>query len=86
MNQLSFNLSIIQLSIPFIVFTCPSAVSSQFYNILVTSYTGNIILFACDCTGFSYHAFKIIILYFTNKQFQSKFKEVFGGNKEASHK
>jgi len=43
-------------------------------------------LFACDCTGFSYHAFKIIILYFTNKQFQSKFKEVFGGNKEASHK
>jgi len=77
-NQLSINLSIILLTLLFILFTSPSAVSSQFYNILVTTTTGNIILFACDCFAFSYHALNIIILCLSNKQFLRKLKEAFG--------
>jgi hypothetical protein len=77
-NQLSITFSIILLTILFIVFTSPSAVSSQFYNILLTTYTGNIILFACDCFAFSYHALNIIILCLSNKQFLRKLTEAFG--------
>ena len=77
-NQLSITFSIILLTILFIVFTSPSAVSSQFYNILSTTYTGNIILFACDCFAFSYHALNIIILCLSNKQFLRKLREAFG--------
>ena len=77
-NQLSINLSIILMTILFVVFTSPSALSSQFYNILVTTYTGNVILFASDCLAFSYHALCIIILCLSNKQFLRKLKEAFG--------
>ena len=77
-NQLSINLSVILLTLLFIACTSPSAVCSQFYDILVRTYTGNIILFASDCLAFSYHALNIIILCFSNKQFLRKLKEAFG--------
>ena len=76
-NQLSINMSVIVLTLLFIVFTSPSAVCSQFYNTLVTTYIGNIILFASDCFAFSYHALNIIILCAANKQFFRNLKETF---------
>ena len=77
-NKISINTSVIAITLLFIVFTCPSAIASQYYNTLVTSYNGNIILFACDCFAFSYHALNIIILCMFNKQFVRKFREAFG--------
>ena len=71
-KQLQINLSVIIMTLLFIVFTCPSAIASQYYNVLVTSFNGNIILFSMDCFAFSYHALNIIILCFTNKQFTRK--------------
>lgn len=77
-KQLLINVCVIVMTLLFIVFTSPGAVCSQFYNSLVISYTGNIILFASDCFAFSYHAFHIIILCVSNKQFFRKFKLTYG--------
>ena len=74
----NINISVIVITVLFIVFTCPSAIASQYYNVLVVSYKGNVILFASDCFAFSFHALNIIILWLTNKQFVRKFKEAFG--------
>jgi len=71
-TQIQINLSVIIMTLLFIVFTCPCAIASQYYNVLVTSFNGNIILFSMDCFSFSYHALNIIILCFTNKQFRRK--------------
>ena len=76
--QLSINLSVVVMTLLFILFTSPGAVCSQFYNSLVRTYTGNIVLFASDCFAFSYHGLNIVILYTFNKQFRRKFKETFG--------
>ena len=73
-SQLSMNVSVVIMTILFIVFTCPGAVCSQFYNVLVTTHTGNIILFVSDCFAFSYHALNTIVLCATNKDFMRKFK------------
>ena len=73
-SQLSMNMSVVIMTLFFIVFTCPGAVCSQFYNVLVTTHTGNIILFVSDCFAFSYHALNTIILCATNKDFMRKFK------------
>ena len=82
-KQLYVNVSVILMTILFIVFTCPSAIASQYYNVLVTSFKGNIILFSMDCFAFSYHALNIIILSLSNKQF---LKRIIGskGNHEPS--
>jgi hypothetical protein len=81
-TQLQINLSVIIMTILFIVFTCPSAIASQYYNVLVTSFNGNIILFSMDCFAFSYHALNIIILCFTNKQFTRKLLQIISFTKE----
>ena len=75
-KQLYVNVSVILMTILFIVFTCPSAIASQYYNVLVTSFNGKIILFALDCFAFSYHALNIIILCLSNKQFLRNLKKI----------
>ena len=79
-------MTVILLSLLFIVLTSPSAVISQFYDVLIISYTGKIILFSGDCISFSFHAFSIIILSFTNKRFFNKLKTIFIFNQKRSNK
>ena len=76
-NKLSINVSMMFMTLLFVLFTCPSAICSQFYNKLILTYNDSVILYASDCFGFSYHALNIIILCAFNKQFCSKFKEIF---------
>lgn len=73
-NQLSINLSVILMTLLFILFTSPGAICSQFYNVLVQSHTGLVILYSSDCIAFSYHALNILILCISNKQFLRKLK------------
>jgi multisubunit Na+/H+ antiporter MnhB subunit len=77
-SKLNINLSVIIITVMFIVFTCPSAIASQYYNVLVATIRGRVILYACDCFAFSFHALNILILLATNKQFVRKCKEAFG--------
>ena len=77
-SQLSINISVIIMTILFIVFTCASAVASHYYDQLVQSFNGNIILFSADSFAFTYHSLNILIVLFSNKQFRIKFKETFG--------
>ena len=74
-NQLSINVSVIVMTILFIVFTCPSAICSQFYNTLIQTQSGKITLFSLGCFAFSYHALNIVILCASNKFFYRKLKE-----------
>ena len=77
-NQISISVSVVLMTLLFVFFTCPSAVASQYYDTLVSTYTGNIVLFAADCFAFSYHALNIIILILSNKQFDRKFQLALG--------
>ena len=81
-NQISISISVISLTLLFILFTCPSAIATQYYDMLIVSFDGKVILFSADCFAFSYHALNIIILVLFNKQFMRKFKEMFGFGKD----
>lgn len=76
-QQMAINFSVILMTLLFIAFTSGSAVCSQFYDQLLASYTGNIILFASDCFSFSYHGLNIIIICSSNREFFRKLKEAF---------
>ena len=65
------------MTLLFIIFTCPSAISSQYYGFLLSSYIGNVILFSADCIAFSYHSLTILILCLSNKQFLRKIRQTF---------
>ncbi len=81
-KEISINLTIILMTILFILFTSPSAICSQFYGQLISSYNGTIILYVSDCIAFSYHALNIIILCLVNKSFLRRLKIVLGLAKE----
>ena len=76
-GQLHINVSVIAMTILFIVFTFPSAICSQFYNTLIQTQNGKITLFSLGCFAFSYHALNIVILCASNKFFYRKLKEAF---------
>ena len=79
-------MTVILLSLLFIVLTSPGAFISQYYDVLIISYTGKIILFSGDCISFSFHALSIIILSLTNKRFLNKLKTLFIINQKRSNK
>ena len=81
MNQLSISSTVIAITLTFIFLTAPSAICSQFYYTLVKTDRGRVIIFASDSITFSYHALNVIFLSITNKEFCSKFKNVFFRNK-----
>ena len=74
-KQISISVTILTITFLFIIATAPGAVISQFYNVLVRSEHGLIVLFSGDNITFSYHAFTLIILSLTNKEFLRKFRE-----------
>ncbi len=84
-NSKKHSITVIIMTLLFIIFTCPSAICSQFYSVLVSSYIGKVILYACDCFAFSYHALNIIILCLSSKQFLKKIKEAFGIKKDSNY-
>ena len=73
-KQFEINVTIIVITILFILFTSPGAVISQFYSVLISSDIGNIIIYVGDCFTFSFHAYTIIIFRVTNKEFSRKLK------------
>ena len=73
-KQMTINVTIMIITILFIVFTSPGAVISQFYSTLIMTETGTALIFLGDCITFSYHAFTIIILCLSNKEFLRKLK------------
>ena len=72
------------MTILFIVFTCPSAIASQYYLKLWGTYSGRIVLFFCDDLTFAYHALNIVILCLSNKLFLRELKDIFYKNKTSS--
>ena len=74
-RQFSISLSVMLMTVLFILFTCPSAICSQLINYLITSYRGQLILSGFGCFSFSYHAFNLVILCSLNKHFYKIFKE-----------
>jgi hypothetical protein len=84
-NQVSINVSVILMTLLFIVFTCPSAIASQYYQVLVMSFTGNILLSGADCLAFSFHAFNIFILGLSNKEFLRRLKNSVNNKSNSVH-
>ena len=76
-NQFSINVSIVFMTMLFILSTCPSAIVSQYYTTLLNTYFGRVVLFFCDDLTFSYHALNVIILCVFNKLFIRELKIIF---------
>ena len=76
-NQFSINLSVVVLTLIFIVLTCPSAIACQYYTTLIMTPHGIVLVLIADCCAFTYHAFNIVILSTTNKLFRRKLIELF---------
>ena len=74
-SQLNISLSVVIMTLLFIVFTSPSAVCSQLISTLMTTHSGLLILSASGCFSFSYHAFNMVILCVFNKHFYKMFKD-----------
>ena len=68
-NQIAISGTVLAITLLFILFTSPSAICSHFYDKLITTHTGKIILFVAGCFAFSYHALNIVILCVSNKHF-----------------
>ena len=76
-HQISISVSVIVMTFLFIVFTCPSAIASQYYDILVLSFSGNVLLSAADCLSFTFHAFNLVILCASIKEFMRRWRKTF---------
>ena len=70
------NLFVIFMTIYFIVLTLPSSIAGGFFfDELLSTKLGNIILFFCDCLSFSNHAFNIFLLFFVNTRFRRALRQ-----------
>lgn len=67
------NITVIIMTLLFILFTGPGAVVSLFYNSLKRTYPGKVVLFFGDSLQFSYHALNFVIVLLTNKKFSNIF-------------
>lgn len=68
-------ITILTFNILFIIFTLPSAiVSAYFYQTLIRTKIGSIIIQALDDITFSFHAFGFIFLFVSNKIFYKEVK------------
>ena len=76
-KEKSMNRTVIIITLLFIALTCPGAIGSIYYNSLVRTKVGQLILFFLDSLTFSYHGLNFIILLLTNKKFEAEFKAIF---------
>ena len=68
-KQKSLNMTVISLTLIFILMTSASAVCSIFFESWIKSYTGTIVITLSDSICFSYHGLNFVLLLFTNKKF-----------------
>ena len=73
-KQRSLNKTVLLITALFIVLTLPSSIASIYYDQLIVSSAGFVILIALDSLTFSYHSFNIFVLLYTNKKFKRDFK------------
>ena len=73
----AINRTIIIVTALFFILTGPEALGVIFLKQLLSLSYGQTILFLLDNICFSYHAFSIFILYFTNSKFSNELKMVF---------
>jgi cobalamin synthase len=66
-KQFEINVTIMVITILFIIFTSPGAVISQFYSALVVSENGNIVIYVGDCFTFSFIMRLQLLFLATNK-------------------
>ena len=76
-KQISISITVISITVFFILFTSPGAVTSVYFSILIQTFAGKIVILLCDGLSFSYHALNILILCFTNKRFYTQLKCLF---------
>ena len=76
-RQNSVTITIIAMTVLFVVFTLPASLTAAYFVQLIGSDEGRILLVAGDTIGFSYHAFSVIILSATNKRFLRHLKRIF---------
>ena len=68
-KQLSITLSVMLMTLLFIVFTLPIAIGSLLVNTLTTTHNGKLVLFSFGCFSFTYHAFNLVAVCRFNKHF-----------------
>lgn len=73
----SMNNTIIFITILFIVMTLPSSIASIYFDQLIISSVGSVILIALDALTFSYHGLNFFVLLYTNQKFRNDFKLIF---------
>lgn len=70
-------ISVIILTMLFIIMTLPGAVvSGYFFQVLIKTPMGTIILYLLDNISFSYHGLGFLILYLSNKQISMQVKSL----------
>jgi hypothetical protein len=76
-KEKSLTIMVIAMTLIFICMTCPGAIGSIYYDSLIQTEFGTLVLYLLDALTFSYHGFNIFILILTNKKFRCEFKEMF---------
>ncbi len=77
-KQRSLNITVITLTTLFIVMTMFGTLASIYYDTLLESETGLIILYVFDAIATSYHALNFIFLLITNKRFREEALGILG--------
>lgn len=76
-KQRSITITIIIITLSFVLFTGTGAVVNFFIHDLVKTYTGNVIITLGDTLCFMFHGLNIISLLATNIKFRKEFKTLF---------
>ena len=77
-NQRAINITLIIMTLLFILLTGPNAVCSMLFSQIMKLPNGELIIILLDCITFSYHALNILVLCLSNKEFLRQLKKSFG--------
>jgi hypothetical protein len=77
-RQKQMNTSVIALTLLYIVMTLPGTLVSIYYDFLLHSEWGTIVLYIGDSIDITYHALNFIVLFFTNKKFLEEIRNLIG--------
>ena len=82
-KEFKISITVITITIPFIVFTLPTASiqCNTVYKNLYSTELGQLCILFCNVVTYTYQASNFIILYLTNKQFSMELKSITYGNK-----
>ena len=71
------NKTVIFITILFIAMTLPCSIASIYFDQLIISSVGSVVLIALDALTFSYHGLNFFVLLYTNQKFKNDFKVIF---------